>query len=133
MNNNFNKNSRKGFSLMEVVVAMVIIALVSSVVMTLIMSSDTIERNTMGVLNATNVTENVIECFRYADNKEELDALLDEFADYEFGLTADNNNRYVINKDNYRVIFVIDYVAQELEIDTIVNGEEIYSCIYTKE
>ena len=126
-------NSRKGFSLMEVVVAMVIIALVSTVVMTLINSSDTIERNTMGVLNATNITENIIECFRYADNKEELDALLDEFVDYEFSLTAENYDRYVIVKDNYRIIFVINHVAHELEIDTIVNGEEIYSCIYTKE
>ena len=131
---NVIKNPRKGFSLMEVVVALVIITLVSSVVMTLITSSNTIERNTMSALNATNLAENIIECFRYADSKEELDPLLEKLAiDYEYGLSVDNLDRYVIIKDNYRIVFVVNYVAQELEIDTFIDGEEIYSSIYTKE
>lgn len=127
-------NPRKGFSIMEVVVALVVITLVSGVVMTLITSSDTIERNTMSVLNATNLTENIIDCFRFADSKEEFEPLIEKFdVDYEHSLNIYEQDQYLIVKDNYRITFVIDYVAHELEINTVVDGEEIYSCIYTKE
>lgn len=127
-------NPRKGFSIMEVVVALVIITLVSTVVMTIIRSADKIERNTMSVMEATTITENVIECFRYADSKEEFDPLLQKFVDnYEFDYSVDNLDRYVIYNGLYRITFVINYVADEIEIDTVVDGKEIYSCIYTKE
>ena len=127
-------NPRKGFSIIEVVVALVIITLVSTVVMTIIRSSDTIERNTMSVMEATTITENVIECFRYADSKEEFDPLLEKFVEsYEFGYNSDNLDRYVIYNGKYRITIVIDYVADEIEIDTVVDGKEIYNCIYTKE
>jgi hypothetical protein len=102
--------------------------------MTIIRSSDTIERNTMSVMEATTITENVIECFRYADSKEEFDPLLEKFVEsYEFGYNSENLDRYVIYNGKYRITFVIDYVADEIEIDTVVDGKEIYNCIYTKE
>lgn len=126
-------NSRKGFSIMEVVVALVVITLVSGVVATLIASSDTIERNTMSVLNATNVTENIIDCYRFADSKEEFEPLLQKLGiKYEHSLNEEKD-QYLIIKDNYRITVEIDFVAHRLEIDTIVDGDEIYSYIYTKE
>lgn len=135
-------NPRKGFSIMEVVVALVIITLVSAVVTTIIKSSTTIERNTMSVMKATTITENIIECFRYADSKEEFDPLLEKFVEmYEVNYDELNNRaRYVIREGSYRITFTINYVsgesgyvADELEINTIVNGKNIYDCIYTKE
>lgn len=127
-------NPRKGFSIVEVIIALVIITLVSTVVVSLVMSSNHIERNSMSVMNATNVTENVIECFRFVESKEEFDALLEKLdVEYEYNLNSDNLDRYVIKDSNYKVIFVVNYVADEIEINTIVDGEEIYNCIYTRE
>lgn len=128
------RNPRKGFSIVEVIIALVIITLVSIVVVSLVMSSNHIERNSMSVMTATNVTENVIECFRFVESKEEFDSLLEKLdVEYEYNLNSDNLDRYVIKGSNYKVIFVINYVADEIEINTIVDGEEIYNCIYTRE
>ncbi len=128
------RNPRKGFSIVEVIIALAIITLVSAVVVSLVMSSNHIENNSMSVMTATNVTENVIECFRFAESKEEFDSLLEKLdVEYEYNLNSDNLDRYVIKDSNYKVIFVINYVADEIEINTIVDGEEIYNCIYTRE
>ena len=128
------KNPRKGFSLSEVVIALVIITLVSVSVLTIILSSNTVENNTMSVVYATNITENVIECFRYSDSKNEFEPLLEKLdVEYEYSLNSENLDRYVIKANNYKIIFVVNYVADEIEINTIVDGEEIYSCLYTKE
>lgn len=128
------KNPRKGISLVEVIIALVIIALVSISVVTIIMASNTVENKTLSVMHATNTTENVIECFRYAENKEEFEPLLEKLdVDYEYSLNSENLDRYVIKKNDYKIIFVVNYVADEIEINTIVDGEEIYNCLYTKE
>ena len=63
-------NSRKGFTIAELVVAMAIIVIVSATAIALINTQNTIHLRTMQTVEATNMAENAIECFRYADSVE---------------------------------------------------------------
>lgn len=57
-------NSRKGFTIAELVVAMAIIVIVSATAIALINTQNTIHLRTMQTVEATNMAENAIECFR---------------------------------------------------------------------
>ena len=62
------KNRRRGFSVAETIVALTVIVLVTATSLTLITSQLRIEQRTSASVAATNLAENAIECFRYAED-----------------------------------------------------------------
>lgn len=72
-----NKNnilaSRRGFSMMEVVIGLTIIIIVSAASLTLILQHSKAEINVAQTIEATNVAENAIECFDEVENFDEAE------------------------------------------------------------
>ena len=60
--------SRSGFTLVEVVVALVIIVLVSGISIGVVSIDNKTHYETIDMIEATNIAENAIECFRFAVN-----------------------------------------------------------------
>ena len=58
--------SRRGFTLVEVVVALVIIVLVSGISIGVVTVNNKAHAETIDMIEATNIAENAIECFRFA-------------------------------------------------------------------
>lgn len=66
-------NSKGGFAIVELVVAMSIIFIVSAVAIGIINTQNDYYRRTAQTVEATNMAENAIECFRYTDNRSDFD------------------------------------------------------------
>ena len=62
------KNSRRGFTVAEVVIALTVIVIVSGASMSLVAMQANNEAKAVATIEATNIAENAIECFRYAQN-----------------------------------------------------------------
>lgn len=65
--NNKNK-SRGGFTIVELVIALSLIVIVSAAVTSMIASDNRVYTQSINTIEATNVAENAIECFRFAEN-----------------------------------------------------------------
>ena len=66
-------NSKKGFTVVELVVAMSLIFIASAVAVGIIKTQNDYYRRTAQTVEATNMAENAIECFRYTDNRSAFD------------------------------------------------------------
>ena len=60
------KNSRRGFSVAEVIVALTVIVIISASALVLIGAQIRADAKAASTVAATNMAENAIECFRYA-------------------------------------------------------------------
>ena len=72
--NSNKKDNRRGFTIVELVVAMVIIVIVSGAGISLVMTQTKVDSQATQTIDATNICENAIECFRYAVNVSGSDA-----------------------------------------------------------
>ena len=66
-------NSKGGFAIVELVVAMSLIFIASAVAVGIIKTQNDYYRRTAQTVEATNIAENAIECFRYTDNRNDFD------------------------------------------------------------
>ena len=60
-------SSRRGFTVLEVVIALTVITIVSASAFALIHSHIKLEQQSIQSIEATNIAENAIECFRFAN------------------------------------------------------------------
>ncbi|MBE6983292.1 MAG: type II secretion system protein, partial [Ruminococcaceae bacterium] len=65
-------HSRKGVTVAEVVIALVIIAAISAFTLSLIVMSIGVETKSESAIEVKNAAENAIECFRFAKSEEGL-------------------------------------------------------------
>ena len=68
--------SKKGYSLVEVVIALSVIIVVSATALTVILYSITLRHAEINKSEAQNFAENVLECFNAADDTEEFERLV---------------------------------------------------------
>lgn len=73
---------RRGITMVEVVIAMVIIAVVSASALSMVMMSVNVETNTVVALEAANAAENILDCFRYAEDEDTFLQVLQKTAPY---------------------------------------------------
>lgn len=134
------KNRKKGFTLVEVIVALTVIVIVSAAAITIILSSFAAKTKVVSKSCAQNFASNVWECFKAADTQEEFVSMVSfsegvELSDAE----KDDEGRTV-----YTCIFdgmdleariSVEFSAterDELEIDITDDGESIISFSYRK-
>ena len=104
-----DRRTRGGFTLAEVVVALAVIVIVTAAAMTLISSQLTLELETIQTVEAANIAENAIECFRFTKKHTNI-----EFENLFRSVTgadeADENGYYPceLNGTTYKVLFAID-------------------------
>ena len=104
-------DNRRGFTIVELVVAMVIIVLVSGAGISLVMTQTKVDSQAIQTVEATNICENAIECFRYAVNASGDDEVKIKTEFYEaFKLTGALDTKKYPQKDaDEKVIIYSDY------------------------
>ena len=76
-------HSRKGMSLVEVVVALVIISVISASALSMIMMSVNVEADAVRSVEVAESVDNAIACFRFAETPAEFLDALQKTAPYE--------------------------------------------------
>ena len=99
-------NSKKGFTVVELVVAMSLIFIASAVAVGIIKTQNDYYRRTAQTVEATNIAENAIECFRYTDIRDDFD---DAFA--------------ATFTDETRPIYLYRFEISEMEITLTLDYE----------
>ena len=123
-------NARRGFSLAEVVVAIAIIVIVSSASMTLIGVQARTEAKSVATVEATNIAENAIECFRYAQNTE---TPFSEVFDLYGYLTVKENNGTKVTVTKSGATVIIEINGDTMTVNATFAGDAIFEEItYTK-
>lgn len=129
-------NSRRGISIMEVVIAIAVIGIITVSSITLLSHSISIERQNLRNTEIKIYSENAIDCFRFASNREEFFAFIKETADFK-----DQNDNGILEENESILLEKIDYtIAIKLNIEynniivttTNSDGAEIYKLEYTK-
>lgn len=137
--NSNKKDNRRGFTIVELVVAMVIIVLVSGAGISLVMTQTKVDNQATQTIDATNICENAIECFRYAVNVSSGDEEIKTNFYSAFVLTGALNvedypaaaESYEINKGGAKItIAIVGNTISIVAVDSI--GKEIFNDSYTK-
>jgi prepilin-type N-terminal cleavage/methylation domain-containing protein len=123
--------ARKGFSLVEVIVALAVIAIISTAAFSLVLSSAKLEADAVRTTAVSAAADDVLDCFRYADSNEEFFAAICKLDEYQ---TTDDG-QYVLNKPSYTVYVNVE--GDELSFNAYKTrdgetGELIYSYQYKK-
>ena len=118
-NNNLSKNrsrlsSRKGVSLVEVVVALAVISIISFAAFSLILSSMDLENNIMRDVEISASADDVLDCFIFAEAE-------GKFAEgmHVLGYMSSANGIYRLDKGSY----VIEVTYSEKKMDFKAKDE----------
>ena len=128
------EGNRRGFTIVELVVALAIIVLVSGAAISLVTTQVRVDTQAIQVTEATNVAENAIECFRYAVNNpgEGVEKTFkNAFEKTGTTLGEPVDNVYTINKHGAEITIKID--ENTIHVVAIVsNNKTIIEKSYTK-
>lgn len=119
-----NISSRRGISMVEVVVALVIISIVSASALSMIMMSIRVERKALTAMEVENAAEDAVDCFRFAQNNDQL------FLEYlqKTGDFVEEDGNFVMRSSAYTV--TIRPGTNQFEYSAVnSDGEEI--CVFT--
>ena len=139
---NIIKNTRKGITIMEMVIALTVIAIISGAALSIILSSLKVESRSAQIVEVTNLVESSIECFQYSENEEEylklLQILNKDFAE----VIQENGDNETENEEKIIVYALIDEIKiiqikyykedNKIEIDAFLDGELIYENVEYK-
>ena len=118
--------SRRGISLVEVVVALTVITIISAAALSLVISSARVDANSLRSTQVMMAAENVLECYRFAESEEEFAALLEKTGDYK-----KVDNAYVLTEKAY--VITVHYTNTQLTFSaTDSDGKEIYKYEFNK-
>lgn len=123
--------SRKGVTIVEVVIALVIIGIISASAVSMMLLSVDIEANFVTVTYAEISGENVLECFRFSDDRETFLLALQKTAAFEYRL---EENAYIFEGKNMTVTVKASFSPRKLEYSAVKpNGEVIYTYTFPSE
>lgn len=128
------KNTKKGFSLVETVIALAVISIVGAASVSMMASSAKTEAKTENMLAVTNLAENAVECFRFADDNDEFFEYL-QIVDSGFSKTQIDGEseeiQYSLNKNAYTVTLTVSYLNSSLKFIAYGSDREtLYSLNY---
>ena len=106
LKNKSKLSSRKGVSLVEVVVALTIISIISVAAFSLIMSSMDLENNIMRDVEISAAADDVLDCFMFAKTKDQFSKIIVENFGYK-----ENGATYLLEKGSYTII--VAYVTED--------------------
>lgn len=141
------KNTCKGVTIMEMVIALTVITIISGAALSIILSSIKVESRSAQIVEVTNLVESSIECFQYWDNENEneyLELLQKINANFSMIEKAEYNEEndedleeeidvvYVLI-DGIKIIRIkYDKEGNKIEIDAYLDGELIYKNVEYK-
>lgn len=132
-------NKKRGFSIMEAVIALAVIVLVTAAALTVVLAAISARVKAVNKSEAQNFAYNVWECFKVSDDIGEFEANV-KFAE---GVKLDeptpdaSGNQvytYTSEKNKFTAIITVDFISGEFYIYVENNKtEEIVSFDYIKE
>lgn len=128
---NSKRNRKRGFTVVELVVALAVILIVSATAIGLVNTQNTIYLRTMQTTEATNMAENAIECFRFAGNNDESFEDLFEKTGYDLQPeTVDGATVYTVESNGMEVTITIN--GSTLDFLAVDGDKEILRKSYTR-
>ena len=127
---NSKRNRKRGFTVVELVVALAVILIVSATAIGLVNTQNTIYLRTMQTTEATNMAENAIECFRFAGKNDESFEDLFEKTGYDLQPeTVDGATVYTVESNGMEVTITIN--GSTLDFLAVDGEKEILRKSYT--
>lgn len=118
--------SRRGISLVEVVVALAVITIISAAALSLVISSARVDANSLRSTQVMMAAENVLECYRFAEIEGDFADLLQKTGDYK-----KVDDAYVLTEKAY--VITVNYTDTKLTFSaTDSDGKEIYKYEFNK-
>ncbi len=119
--------SRRGVTITEVAIALVIIGIISAAALSVVMYSVNVEKQSFSVIQAENTAENALACFRYAETEEEFVEALCKTGAYE----QQEDGSLILVSNGCTVTVRADYSQLYFEYNAVnADGEQIYSFRY---
>lgn len=130
MKNKFkNLKSKKGITIVEVVITLVLIATIMASAISVIMMSIEVENNSAAAVKLQTSAENILECYRFAKTEEEFAEAIAKCGDFK---KADDGS-FVLAGTDVTITVKSNFTENKLEFSaTNSNGDEIYSFGYQK-
>lgn len=123
------KKSNRGISIMEVVVAILVITIISVATTSLILNSAKKEKANARAMEIASFSESTIESFRFYDNYAEFFNQIKELD----GTATEKNGSIVVEKGDYTIAITVDSLYNNILINaTDEGGESLYSLSYTR-
>ena len=113
--------SRRGFSLVEVVIALAVITIITAATFPLIDSGTKLQAINSQKFETANITENAIECFRFDPSNFETNFNKCLVNEKKLQVITDNS-LYLLDKGSYSVIFKIEDNTINIKICTDENA-----------
>lgn len=135
-----NNKNKRGYSLVEVVIALTVIVIVSVSALSIVLSSITTKQNAINKSYAQNFADNVWECFKAAYSEEEFITLVGLSKDDEVSLIINKTKyTYESTKNKFTAKITVTYEGNPSKLPsklyvvvTDKDGDEIISFDYTK-
>ena len=129
------KKKCRGFTVAEVVIALTVIVIVSGASMTLVAMQARNEVRAVQTIEATNIAENAIECFRYADGDAEKfkSAFFNEYSGYTLVGSGTSEDPYTVTKDGVTVNIEISGNTITVSATNANNVTILGKTTYTKQ
>ena len=129
------KKNRRGFTVAEVIVALTVIIIVSGATLMLVASQANAETVAIQTIEATNIAENAIECFRYADGNKGTFLSAFKACGYEtISGEGTKASPYTVEKDGLIVSIEIDSNTNTITVSATNANEKtiLGETTYTK-
>ncbi len=124
-------NKKKGFSLMEAVIALTVVVIVSFAALSLVLSSATAKVNAVNKSKAQYFAYDALECFKASESISDFESNMLFAADIEIKLDENGQFTYLSEENKFTAeITVIDNTFKIEVLDK--NKKEIISFDYTK-
>ena len=111
-------SSHSGFTVLEVVIALTVIVIVSASAFALIHSHIKLEHDSIQRIEATNIAENAIECFRFAKDEAEFKIA------YE-AVVRTEDLQITLSETNAENSIIYEYTDGALEVTFIIVDNQI--------
>ena len=137
VNSKKGRIGKRGFTMVELVISLTIIGIVTLASIGIISAQTRVNVLTNQTIEATNMAENAIECFRYAVNvggdEETFKQVFEPTLDGDTLTPTANGYQFV--KNGLTVNIALDFVSEEKTIHITVedsSGDNIIDETYTK-
>lgn len=127
--------NRRGFSVLELVVALTIIVLISAAAVTFLIAATKAEAKLTARMEVTNSAENAIEAFRYSSSAADFDLFLLYSGEHYTPADGASETYRAYSKTTpfYQIWLTVDYAENQLEFYAVdTSGKEIYRFNYVQ-
>jgi Tfp pilus assembly protein PilV len=125
------QNTRRGFSIVEVVIAMTVITIVCFATLTIILSSNLSTARAVKRQQAQFFAEDVVNCFRVTADENSFKQILPKSIDLKEGESIEQDQEIALSLEGYTLNYKID--GTKISVTITEEGDKVIAKVeYTK-